>query len=84
MRRWLTAIQVTGLWLSGDAAAQNAAERLRLQPVPKLDANLKTGPEVGSRIPSFEVKDQDGRKRTFESIRGPKGALLMFVRSADW
>lgn len=83
MRSSLTAILAAGLWLSGGTAAQDA-ERPRLRPVPKLDENVKTGPAVGSRIPSFEVKDQDGRKRSFESIRGPKGALLMFVRSADW
>ena len=83
MRSSLTTILAAGLWLSGGAVAQNA-ERLRLLPVPQLDENLKTGPAVGSRIPSFEVTDQEGRKRTFESIRGPNGALLMFVRSADW
>ena len=83
MRSSLTTILVAGLWLTGGAAAQNA-ERPRLRPVPTLDENLKTGPAVGSRIPSFAVTDQEGRKRTFESIRGPKGALLMFVRSADW
>lgn len=74
---------VAGFWLTGGVAAQNA-ERPRLRPVPKLDENLKTGPVIGSRIPAFEVTDQNGRKRTFESIRGPRGALLMFVRSADW
>jgi hypothetical protein len=83
VRSSLTTILAAGLWLSGGAVAQNA-ERPRLRPVPKLDKNLKTGPAVGNRIPSFEVRDQGGRKRTFESIRGPKGALLMFVRSADW
>jgi hypothetical protein len=28
--------------------------------------------------------DQDGRLRTFESLRGPKGLILLFFRSADW
>lgn len=76
-------ILVAGFWLTGGVAAQDT-ERPRLRPVPELDKNLKTGPAVGSPIPSFEVTDQHGRKQTLESIRGPKGALLMFVRSADW
>jgi peroxiredoxin len=45
---------------------------------------LKTGPEIGARIPNFEAPDQNGRTQTFASLRGPKGLVLMFVRSADW
>jgi cytochrome oxidase Cu insertion factor (SCO1/SenC/PrrC family) len=42
------------------------------------------GPAVGERLPAFEAVDQDGRPRTFESLRGPKGLVLLFFRSADW
>ena len=42
------------------------------------------GPAVGDRLPVFEVVDQDGRPRTFESLRGPRGLVLLFFRSADW
>jgi hypothetical protein len=45
---------------------------------------LKTGPEIGQPIPPFRLPDQHGRKQTFETIRGPKGALIVFHRSADW
>ena len=45
---------------------------------------LKTGPEIGARIPDFEAADQNGQRQTFASLRGPKGLVLMFVRSADW
>ena len=45
---------------------------------------LKTGPEIGARIPDFEGADQNGKQQTFASLRGPKGLVLMFVRSADW
>jgi peroxiredoxin len=45
---------------------------------------LKTGPEIGARIPNFDAADQNGRTQTFASLRGPKGLVLMFVRSADW
>lgn len=42
------------------------------------------GPAIGHRIPALEAVDQDGRPRTFESLRGPKGLALLFFRSADW
>jgi hypothetical protein len=28
--------------------------------------------------------DQSGRRQTFESLKGAKGLLLLFHRSADW
>lgn len=45
---------------------------------------IKTGPEVGATLPSFEAPDQRGRLQNLKSILGPKGALLVFYRSADW
>lgn len=47
-------------------------------------AKIKTGPDIGERIPAFELTDQNGTTQTFESLRGPKGLVLVFVRSADW
>ena len=41
-------------------------------------------PGPGVRIPEFRLNDQNGASQTFESIRGPKGAMLVFYRSADW
>ena len=61
-----------------------ADEKPRLHAVPGLDKDMKTGPRVGSRIPAFEAADQYGKRQTFESLRGPKGLALLFVRSADW
>lgn len=42
------------------------------------------GPAVGQPLPAFEAPDQDGRTRDFESVRGPKGLVLLLFRSADW
>lgn len=42
------------------------------------------GPQVGDRVPDFSLPDQAGRTRTLASIMGPKGAMLVFNRSADW
>ncbi len=47
-------------------------------------AEVKTGPAVGQRVPAFQLTDQNGKPQTFETLRGPKGLVLVFVRSADW
>ena len=44
----------------------------------------KLGPQVGERVPDFTLKDQNGKPWTLQSILGPKGAMLVFYRSADW
>jgi hypothetical protein len=49
-----------------------------------LTAEQPTGPAVGSRVPGFEAVDQNGASRSLESLLGPKGAILVFYRSADW
>lgn len=49
------------------------------QPVPK-----DPGPAVGTRLPPFSLADQNGVTRDFASLKGPKGLMLVFVRSADW
>jgi hypothetical protein len=64
------------LVLAGRAAAQTPSR------VPVDVARL--GPQVGERIPEFSLPDQNGRTWTRESIMGPKGAMLVFYRSADW
>jgi hypothetical protein len=52
-------------------------------PRQKIDVS-KLGPQVGERIPDFSLPDQNGKKQTLQSIMGPKGAMLVFIRSADW
>ena len=58
---------------------------LPAQPAPreKIDVS-KLGPQVGQQVPDFSLKDQHGATRNLSSIMGPKGAMLVFVRSADW
>jgi len=45
---------------------------------------VPSGPEVGKTVPEFSAPDQTGKNQTLKSIMGPKGALLVFYRSADW
>jgi hypothetical protein len=42
------------------------------------------GPQVGAKVPSFALPDQTGTARSLESLMGPKGAIVVFFRSADW
>ena len=53
------------------------------QPREKVDLS-KLGPQVGQRVPDFSLTDQFGKVQTLTSIMGPKGAMLVFFRSADW
>jgi hypothetical protein len=49
----------------------------------KIDVS-RLGPQVGDRVPDFSLRDQTGRLRTLQSVMGPRGAMLVFFRSADW
>lgn len=49
----------------------------------KIDVS-KLGPQVGDRVPDFSLKDQNGKLWTLQSLMGPKGVMLVFIRSADW
>ena len=42
------------------------------------------GPKAGERVPDFSLPDQHGVTRSLKSTFGPKGAVLVFFRSADW
>ena len=52
-------------------------------PAPAVDTST-IGPQVGARVPPIAGVDQFGRSHTLDSIAGPKGAMLVFFRSADW
>lgn len=44
----------------------------------------RIGPQVGQQAPAFTLNDQHGRQASLESVMGPKGAMIVFFRSADW
>jgi peroxiredoxin len=35
-------------------------------------------------MPDFALPGQDGKTHTLKSLLGPKGAVILFFRSADW
>jgi peroxiredoxin len=42
------------------------------------------GLRAGQKAPEFSVRDQFGKTQTLETLRGSKGTVLLFYRSADW
>jgi hypothetical protein len=44
----------------------------------------RLGPQIGERVADFTLPDQQGVARPLRSMLGPKGAVLVFFRSADW
>lgn len=42
------------------------------------------GLNVGQKAPAFTARDQFGREQTLATLRGPKGTVILFFRSADW
>ena len=44
----------------------------------------RLGPQVGQPVPDFSLRDQTGRVRNLQSVAGPRGTMLVFLRSADW
>jgi peroxiredoxin len=71
----------TAGWLCALVAA--AAVSVTAQQVRRVDVS-KLGPHVGQPVPDFTLRDQHGKSRTLQSMMGPKGAMIVFYRSADW
>lgn len=64
---------------SGGGQSPEAGSAVRTSP-----ANPVPGPGAGTHIPEFHAADQDGNPQSFASIRGTRGAVIYFHRSADW
>ena len=72
--RLLASALLAGLFAQANLPAQ----------VPATIDVSKLGPQVGERVPDFNLKDQNGKTVTLQSIMGAKGTMLVFFRSADW
>jgi hypothetical protein len=42
------------------------------------------GLEIGQQAPAFALPDQFGHEHSKETLKGSKGTVLLFFRSADW
>lgn len=61
------------------------ATALAQAPAGQTPVNLdRVGPAVGTAAPAFSLPDARGVTRSLQSLLGPKGALIVFNRSADW
>jgi hypothetical protein len=52
--------------------------------VASLKMHTSIGLDVGQKAPDFSARDQFGKQQTLETLKGPKGTVLLFFRSADW
>jgi len=52
--------------------------------VSSLKLFSEVGLRAGQKAPDFSARDQFGRTQTLETLRGSKGTVLLFYRSADW
>jgi hypothetical protein len=53
--------------------------------VPAATVDVESlGPRVGDPLPDFNLPDQAGHVQPLKSLLGPKGAVIVFFRSADW
>src|SRR5258705_853820 len=72
------AVCVLGILVAALVTVSPSAQQVRKVNVSKL------GPRVGAAVPDFSLPDQHGKTRTLQSVMGPKGAMIVFYRSADW
>lgn len=79
MLRMCTRFLLPSLTFSALLVQAPAAQQTRLV----VDVS-KLGPQIGQPVPDFSLKDQNSKVWTRQSIMGPKGAMLVFIRSADW
>jgi hypothetical protein len=87
-RRVQAKLRILSAWLVGAAAvfALGGAPSLRASrqaAAPVVDVE-RLGPKVGETVPDFNLPDQRGATRSLKTLMGPKGAILVFFRSADW
>jgi hypothetical protein len=66
------------------AAGEPVPAELYARHVWATNDRYTTGPEPGTRIPAFTLRDQDGHSRDLANLSGPNGLFLVFHRSADW
>jgi hypothetical protein len=45
---------------------------------------MSIGLAVGQKAPAFSVHDQFDRVQTLDTLKGTRGTVLLFFRSADW
>jgi hypothetical protein len=52
--------------------------------VSSLERLTSIGLATGQKAPAFSLHDQSGHLQTLDTLRGSRGTVLLFFRSADW
>jgi cytochrome oxidase Cu insertion factor (SCO1/SenC/PrrC family) len=73
-------IAVAVLFVVGSAAFASGQER----PATNRGSASSVGVEIGQQAPAFALPDQFGHQHSNETLKGPKGTVILFFRSADW
>jgi len=68
------------VFICGFALAMAAQESISSAPPQPTSIGLA----VGEMAPRFSLRDQNGREVSSDTLKGPKGTVLLFFRSADW
>jgi hypothetical protein len=68
----------------GDAVTVEGTLRDNAIQVASLKMLTAIGLSVGQKAPAFSARDQFGHEQTLVTLKGPKGTVLLFFRSADW
>lgn len=68
----------------GDAVTVAGELRGSTIKVASLKLLTTIGLNVGQKAPAFAARDQFGREQNLATLRGPRGTVILFFRSADW
>ena len=83
---WLVLMMLIWLFLLACVAIWGFATRegglVHWLSIPIAIASI--GLAVGQKAPAFSLRDQSGGLQTLDTLRGTKGTVLLFFRSADW
>jgi len=76
----MTKIGIAILFSAGLLASTSGQEK----PAAADSVAPAIGLEIGQRAPAFTLPDQFGHEQSNETLKGSKGTVLLFFRSADW
>jgi hypothetical protein len=82
MRAVIQLFAVVVLAVACTQPSQEATSEVATQPE-RIDVSA-LGPQIGEVVPDFILGDQAGRTWTRDTIMERSGAMLVFVRSAEW
>jgi peroxiredoxin len=68
----------------GDSVTVNGTLEGNTIHVASIKMLTSFGLDVGQKAPAFSARDQFGREQTLATLKGSKGTVLLFYRSADW